>query len=142
VPSIFVRANGFSIQIIGSHKSGEKSIDKRGQERHDLDTEVNPGGKVGGYVEGRYTEQFYTPHAQILRDAMSAAREELDRVHASYQHVLARTRDASVTGEGMLALRREGQAYAQAVTRYSNAAMAWLAYVETQARPYTAGGAG
>jgi len=32
--------------------------------------------------------------------------------------------------EAVVAVRQQGREYAEAVTRYSNAAMAWLAYME------------
>jgi hypothetical protein len=31
----------------------------------------------------------------------------------------------------MVTIRQQGREYAEAVTRYSNAAMAWLAFMET-----------
>ena len=76
-------------------------------------------------------EHLCTARAQALRNAMLEARALLDKVHDKYQ----RTLDVAMSpggSAGMLeTVRREGRAYAQALTQYSNAAMSWLTYVDT-----------
>lgn len=66
--------------------------------------------------------------------AMLEARELLSQVHERYQQTLAGGMNTNASAEELQAVRREGRAYAQALTAYSNAAMAWLTYVDTGLR--------
>lgn len=76
-------------------------------------------------------EHLRTARAHALHKAMIEARELLDKVHERYQRTLAAAMNTDASAEGLLAVRREGRAYAQALTEYSNAAMTWLTYVDT-----------
>lgn len=76
-------------------------------------------------------EHLRTAHAHALHKAMLEARELLDVVHDKYQRTLAATMGTDAGAEEFQAVRREGRAYAQALTQYSNAAMTWLTYVDT-----------
>ena len=61
--------------------------------------------------------------------------------HEKYQSALAMAMDDPDAGtESELAVREEGRAYAAALTRYSEATMAWLTYADTRLRPKRAGG--
>jgi hypothetical protein len=70
--------------------------------------------------------------ADALRQAASAGFAALQIAHLSYEHALEALAKEGVPGsEAMVAIRQQGRAYAEAVTRYSTAAMAWLAFMET-----------
>ena len=72
----------------------------------------------------------------------------LQIAHLKYEHALEFAQEEDTLGaEAVVAVRREGREYAEAVTRYSNAAMAWLSFVDTgleqagrSTRKSTAGG--
>lgn len=73
---------------------------------------------------------FDTPHAHDLRRAMDDAANAL--VQAQQQYQQAFTREDQEPGPADVAtLQHAGRTYAQAITRYSSAAMAWLTYVDT-----------
>jgi hypothetical protein len=55
----------------------------------------------------------------------------LQNAHATYEHALEILIDTDLSSDGMLAIRNQGRTYAQAVKRYSDAAMEWLIVVET-----------
>ena len=76
-------------------------------------------------------EHLRTARAQALYKALLQARELLDRVHERYQQALAAATNTEASAEELLTVRREGRAYAQALTAYSNAGMTWLTYAET-----------
>lgn len=57
------------------------------------------------------------------------------RVSVSKRALMAIATNPGANADDELALRREGHAYAQALTVYTNATMAWLAYVDTVLRP-------
>ena len=74
-------------------------------------------------------DHLRTAHAQALRQAMLEARNAFQQARDVQESAFAAL-DADASADGALALRRAGQAYAKAVTEYSNALMAWLAFVE------------
>jgi hypothetical protein len=81
--------------------------------------------------EKRQSELDWT-EAQALRQAASDGFAALQIAHLRYEHALEVVADEDVPGrEAMIATRQKGREYAEAVTRYSNAAMAWLAFMET-----------
>lgn len=69
--------------------------------------------------------------AEALRRAASDSFTALQMAHLRYERALDSVADAG-TAEIMVAVRQRGREYAEAVTRYSHAAMAWLAYMETK----------
>ena len=70
--------------------------------------------------------------AATLRQAASDGFAALQIAHLRYEHALKILADGSApTAETMGAIRHEGREYAEAVTRYSNAAMVWLAFMKT-----------
>jgi hypothetical protein len=70
--------------------------------------------------------------AQALRQAASDGFAALQIAHLRYEHALQICAGESAPGaEAMVTIRQQGREYAEAVTRYSNAAMAWLAFMET-----------
>jgi len=73
-----------------------------------------------------------TPRAQALYTAMTDAHQLMNKVVGDYQGALAIMSDAHGNTDGMLALRQAGRSYAQAVSQYTNSAMAWLAFVDTE----------
>jgi hypothetical protein len=63
-----------------------------------------------------------------LRPMVSA----LQIAHLRYQHALQTgAAEGAPRGDAIVAIRQQGREYAEAVTRYSNAAMAWLAFIVT-----------
>jgi len=74
-----------------------------------------------------------TAEGAALYKAMSKARDALASAHLDYHRAFEAslgTDDAkSVAG-----LREQGRAYAQAVSQYSTAVMAWLRYVDVRSR--------
>jgi hypothetical protein len=83
-------------------------------------------------VPEQHQSEPYRTEAEALRQAASASFAALQIAHLRYEHALE-----GVAGEGapsaeeMVAIRQQGREYAEAVTRYSNAAMAWLAFMGT-----------
>jgi hypothetical protein len=83
-----------------------------------------------------------------LRQAASDSFAALQMAHLRYEHALESVADpGDPTAEAVVAVRQQGREYAEAVTRYSNAAMAWLSFVDTgleqagrSTRKSTAGG--
>jgi len=72
------------------------------------------------------------PDAQALRQAASDGFAALQIAHLRYEHALQTVEEEGAPGrEALVAVREKGREYAEAVTRYSNAAMAWLAFMET-----------
>jgi hypothetical protein len=66
---------------------------------------------------------------------MAEAYAALSQAHASYQQSMSIAVDTHASADTGLALKREGQAYAAALTRYSEAAMAWLIFVDAFLHP-------
>ena len=72
------------------------------------------------------------PEPEALRQAASDGFAALQVAHLRYEHALQNVAEEGAPGaEAMVAIRQQGRAYTEAVTRYSNAAMAWLAFMET-----------
>ena len=70
--------------------------------------------------------------ARALREAASDSFAALQIAHLRYERALDSVADAGdPTAEAMVAVRQQGREYAEAVTRYSTAAMAWLAFMKT-----------
>ena len=65
---------------------------------------------------------------------MNEARQALLNARAVHESAAA-VLDADANADGDLALQRAGRAYAAAVTAFSNATMAWLAFVDNELRP-------
>jgi hypothetical protein len=81
--------------------------------------------------EKRQSEVDQT-EAQALRQAASDGFAALQIAHLRYEHALQIGAGEGAPGaEAIVAFRQQGREYAEAVTRYSNAAMAWLAFMET-----------
>ena len=75
---------------------------------------------------------LYSLEAQSLRNSLAVAREGLEKARVTYQDAIETFVDTNWSNDGVFALRREGLAYAQAVTHYSSAVMAWLVFVDNQ----------
>lgn len=69
--------------------------------------------------------------AQALRKAMYETYDALQKAHVAYENALAVFADTEASPDGWFALRRHGREYADAVTRYSSAVMAWVNLMET-----------
>jgi hypothetical protein len=70
--------------------------------------------------------------ADALRRAASAGLAALQLAHLKYEHALDGVAPEGAPGaEAMVTIRQQGREYAEAVTRYSTAAMAWLAFMGT-----------
>jgi hypothetical protein len=75
---------------------------------------------------------LHSDDAGALRQAASDSFAALQIAHLRYEHALESVADAGdPTAGSMIAIRQQGREYAEAVTRYSNAAMAWLAFMQT-----------
>ena len=68
--------------------------------------------------------------AADLRRAVLEAYDRLRKAHVNYDQALAVAVDTELSSDGRLALKQNGLVYADTVTRYTNAVMAWLAFVE------------
>jgi hypothetical protein len=75
--------------------------------------------------------QLYRSEAEVLRQAASDGFVALQMAHLKYEHTLEIVEEGALSDEAAVAIRQQGHEYAEAVTRYSNAAMAWLAFMET-----------
>ena len=75
---------------------------------------------------GIQLDYLHTIRAQALRQAMLEAQEALQKAQADHQSAMEVMMDA----DGALALRQKGRAYAEALTAYADATMAWLAFVD------------
>ena len=75
----------------------------------------------------------FDPHeAEALRQAASESFAALQMAHLRYEPALDNVADAvDPTAETTVAVRQRGREYAEAVTRYSTAAMSWLAFMKT-----------
>jgi hypothetical protein len=74
---------------------------------------------------------LYRSEADALRQAASDGFAALQIAHLKYEHALEIVEDGALSAEAIVAVRKQGHEYAETVTRYSNAAMAWLAFMET-----------
>ena len=69
--------------------------------------------------------------AGVLRQAASDSFAAVQMAHLRYEHALeAANEEHALSAEDMVNIRQQGLEYAEAVTRYSNAAMEWLAFME------------
>jgi hypothetical protein len=76
--------------------------------------------------------ELYRPKAAALRQAASDGFAAVQIAHLRYEHALGVVAEEGAPGaEAMVTMRQQGREYAEAVTRYSDAAMAWLAFMET-----------
>ena len=74
----------------------------------------------------------YRTEAEALRQAASASFAALQIAHLRYEHALDTVaKEGAPAAEAIVAIRQQGRDYAEAVTRYSTAAMAWLAFMGT-----------
>lgn len=81
-------------------------------------------------------DRLRTKQANALHKAKVGARKALDEAYEKYQHAMAvgmQTPDPSE--EEILAIRRDGRAYAHALMQYTSATMAWLQFVDAQLHP-------
>ena len=70
--------------------------------------------------------------AEALRQAASDGFAALQIAHLRYEHALESIAEEGIFGaDAMVVMPQQGREYAEAVSRYSNAAMAWLAFMET-----------
>jgi hypothetical protein len=92
--------------------------------------------------ERTFVDVFDTAQAQALRQTMAEAYTVLCQAHVSYQHSMSIAVDTHSSTGGALALKREGRVYAAALTRYSEAAMAWLMFVDVLLHSKNPGSAG
>ena len=66
------------------------------------------------------------------RQAASDSFAALQIAHLRYEEALGTVAHAGgATAEAAATIRQQGREYAEAVSRYSNAAMAWLAFMGT-----------
>ena len=75
---------------------------------------------------------FGNPKVQTLRQSMSDAYEDLQKVHASYDHAVLIAADPALvnSSDSISALQQLGRAYAQAIIRHTDAVMEWLSFVD------------
>ena len=69
--------------------------------------------------------------AEALRQAASDSFATLQIAHLRYEHALEIVEKGALSPEAAEGFRRQGREYAEAVTRYSTAAMEWLAFMKT-----------
>lgn len=69
--------------------------------------------------------------AKAVRESVIVAQQSLEKARVNHQRAFAILTDTGVTDEGIFALRRDGRTYAQAVTQYTNAMMAWLTFADS-----------
>ena len=67
-----------------------------------------------------------------LRKAVNDAYRLVQEAHLSYEEAFSIRADTELSSDGLLAVRQSGQEYAAAVRRYSEAVMAWLAFMDTK----------
>ena len=75
-------------------------------------------------------DPFDNPRARHLLNAMIDASDALVGAEARYRWALDIARDQGWSAKSITVLKQVGRDYAEAVTRYSNAAMAWLTYAD------------
>ena len=69
---------------------------------------------------------------QIMRRAMYDAYQLLQTAHTKYEEALSVYVDTERLMNGHFAIQQAGREYAEAVTRYSDAVMSFLALMETK----------
>jgi len=80
-------------------------------------------------------DRLRTRQAQALYKAMADARQALHKAHESYQAAFAIAADTNANPDSAHLLRRAGADYGQAISQYSHATMAWLAFVDRELHP-------
>jgi hypothetical protein len=75
----------------------------------------------------------FMQEAEALRQAASDAYAALQLAHLRYEHALEISK-GSLSTETVPVTRQQRHEYAEAVTRYTNAAMAWLAHSDIGAQ--------
>jgi hypothetical protein len=73
---------------------------------------------------------LHSSEARALRQTASDGFAALQMAHLRYEHALEIVDEGVLSAEDMVNIRQQGREYAEAVTRYSNAAMEWLAFME------------
>jgi hypothetical protein len=63
-------------------------------------------------------------------EALHYAYKHVQEAHANYERTIATATDTGLSPDGFFAIRQSGRAYAEAVMRYSHAAMSFLALIE------------
>ena len=86
-------------------------------------------------MQGFCVSQLKTPQAHTLRDAMVHCHAACSKAHADYLNTLAMAMDTRANEDDAVTLKRQGRAYAQALTRYTEATMAWLVFLDTHLHP-------
>lgn len=94
--------------------------------------------KLNGAIEvlqrnaGRTCSQRENQMIPGLRESVSQSYAGLQMAHASYERALTIVADTDnlPNTDGLVALQQQGRDYANAVTRYSNAVMAWLSFAD------------
>jgi hypothetical protein len=97
----------------------------------------NGGGSAHSQINalGRFMDRLRTAQALALQNAMLETRKTLNEAHEKYRSAFEIAMDTVAGADGRFALRREGEVYAQALHRYTEASMAWLGYVDRNVRP-------
>jgi len=89
---------------------------------------------AGGYKECAEGDNLIPKpiRSQSLWQSLSDAHAALQMAYLNYERALAIAADAEpLNSAGIVAIQQRGRDYADAVSRYSNAVMAWLAFAET-----------
>jgi hypothetical protein len=80
----------------------------------------------------KHQSDLHSIDAGALRQAASDGFAALQIAHLRYERALEIvSEEDTLSAVSMVAVRQQGRDYAEAVTRYSNAAMLWLAFMET-----------
>jgi hypothetical protein len=88
----------------------------------------------GDRVLGQIKFDLHSSVVQAFFKTMSDAREEFEKAHLRYKYALSVAADTGpLNFDGKLALQQSGREYAKAVVQWSNAVMAWLAFVDRSA---------
>lgn len=80
-------------------------------------------------------DSLKTAHAHALQKTMLEAQDALQEAHKQYQSAFDLAMDTRGNPDTAVAFRREGRAYAQALSAYTNATMAWLSFVDRRLHP-------
>ena len=72
--------------------------------------------------------------AEPLRQALLDAQAALQLAQLKHEHAMEIAADVLLSDDGIASIRHAGAEYAAAVTRYTNAAMAWLSFADTYAK--------
>ena len=86
---------------------------------------------MGGEVPSK------SQQSAALRNAVYEKYELLQKAQVGYEEALAIARDTELSPDRLLAIRQQGREYAHAVTRYSEAVMAWVSFMDIYRREIT-----